>query len=125
MTDIIDCGLLTYARQPGRDILRRFNWRHLPLTFAVKLKGTSDTSVHTTHPKTEALLVAGSLMNVDIWLIDAGKIVHIFETKKDRIKSLDYLLVQSGYKLYLLADEDKDGQRCTSIITIYRDDIKQ
>ena len=71
------------------------------------------------------LLVAGSNQTVDIWSVDSGKVVHIFETKKDRIKSLNFLFVYAGYQLHLLADEEKGGQRCSSIICIQQEGMEQ
>lgn len=68
---------------------------------------------------TNVLIVAGSLSNVDIWSLDSGRIVHIFETKKDRIKNISLLLVKNSCKLYLLANEEKDGQRLSSVIVVY------
>lgn len=58
-------------------------------------------------------IVSGSQSIVDVINIDTGKIVHVFETKKDRIKSLS-LLVCRGSRLFLLAEEDKNS----SVISI-------
>ncbi|KAI3639968.1 hypothetical protein MIR68_001973 [Amoeboaphelidium protococcarum] len=74
---------------------------------------------------TNVLIVAGSLSNVDIWSLDSGRIVHIFETKKDRIKNISLLLVKNSCKLYLLANEEKDGQRLSSVIVVYQEGIEQ
>eukprot|EP00158_Paraphelidium_tribonemae_P006903 Partr_v1_DN28027_c0_g2_i3_m57238 putative mitogen-activated protein kinase kinase kinase kinase len=112
--------------------VRRFTWRMGPLTFATKLYVHASNSADNVTmsqtslspsitPQFNTLLVAGSLTSVDIWSMETGKIVHIFETKKDRIKKLSYLFVKSGYKLFILADEEKDGAKCSSIITVFQD----
>ena len=63
-------------------------------------------------------LVAGSESVVDVINTETGKIVHVFETKKDRIQSLN-LLVCKDKKLILLAKEDRDGQESfESVISI-------
>ncbi|KAI8593344.1 kinase-like domain-containing protein [Geranomyces variabilis] len=81
---------------------RTLTWRS-PLTFADRL-GTE-------------YLVAGSSGVVDVINSDTGKIVHVFETKRDKIRSLG-LLVCKGEKLFLLAEEEKDGMKTASIILI-------
>lgn len=96
-----EVGILTMGGAIGRD-LKRFAWRN-PLTFAARL--------------TPTLLVAGSLAVVDVWSIETGKIVHIFETKKDRIRSLNLLSCKEN-RLYMLAEEEKDGNKTSSIIQI-------
>ncbi|KAJ3293461.1 hypothetical protein HK104_004432 [Borealophlyctis nickersoniae] len=62
-------------------------------------------------------LVAGSSAVVDVINSETGKIVHVFETKKDKIRSLE-LLVSKGDRLFLLAEEDKDNIKTSSIIMI-------
>lgn len=62
-------------------------------------------------------LVAGSVSVVDIINSTTGKIVHVFETKKDKIRSLS-LLVARGPLLYLLAEEERQGARTAAIILI-------
>lgn len=130
-------GILTYSDTAGEEVLKKFVWRQAPLTFASTLlavhtnthghlseeinQSSSSGSGINSHGVPPVLLVAGSTTTVDIWSLETGKIVHIFETKKDRIRKLDFLLVKSGYKLLLLADEEKDGQPCSSIITIMQD----
>ncbi|RKO88914.1 hypothetical protein BDK51DRAFT_32830 [Blyttiomyces helicus] len=46
---------------------------------------------------------------------DSGKIVHVFETKEDKIRALE-LPVCRGDKLSLLAEGKKDGMKTSSII---------
>ncbi|KAH6572221.1 hypothetical protein BASA60_006722 [Batrachochytrium salamandrivorans] len=77
-------------------------WRN-PLTFAARLG--------------EDYLVAGSTTVVDVINSVTGKMVHVFETKRDKIRSLE-LLVARGNKLYLFAEEEKDGNRTAAIILI-------
>ena len=62
-------------------------------------------------------LVAGSTTVVDVINSVTGKMVHVFETKKDKIRSLE-LLVARGNKLYLFAEEEKDGSRTAAVILI-------
>ncbi|KAJ3039783.1 hypothetical protein HDV00_011910 [Rhizophlyctis rosea] len=81
---------------------KTLTWRN-PLTFASKL-GTD-------------LLVAGSSAVVDVINSESGKIVHIFETKKDKLRSLE-LLVSKSNKLFLLTDEEKDGVKTSQVILI-------
>ncbi|RKP21189.1 hypothetical protein ROZALSC1DRAFT_11709 [Rozella allomycis CSF55] len=80
-----------------------FTWRQ-SLLFAAKLSHN--------------LIVAGSHQVVDVWSAETGKIVHIFETKKNRIRSLK-LLSCKGDRLFMLADEDRDGMKSVSVICIY------
>lgn len=77
-------------------------WRN-PLTFSTVLA--------------QQFLVAGSPPVVDVINVETGKIVHVFETKKDRIKSIN-LLVCRHKTLLLIADEEKDGVKSSSIIRI-------
>jgi hypothetical protein len=62
-------------------------------------------------------LVAGSTSVVDVINTITGKIVHVFETKKDKIRSLS-LLVAQGKQLYLLAEEERDGAKTAAIILV-------
>lgn len=71
---------------------------------------------------TPMLLVAGSTSVVDVIQIDTGKIVHVFETKKDKIKALNLMACREG-KLFLLADEERDNKSCWSVIAISTDAI--
>ena len=96
-----DYGVYTTPSTVSREI-RRFQWRH-PLTFAARLTST--------------LLVAGSQAVVDVWSIELGKVVHIFETKKDRIRCLNLLSCKEN-KLYMMAEEEKDNVKTSSIIQI-------
>ncbi|TPX67349.1 hypothetical protein SpCBS45565_g03850 [Spizellomyces sp. 'palustris'] len=81
---------------------RTLTWRN-SLTFSGKLG--------------DDYLVAGSTAVVDVINSETGKIVHVFETKRDKIRSLN-LLVCKGEKLFLLAEEEKDGMKTASIILI-------
>ena len=62
-------------------------------------------------------LVAGSTSVVDVIDSRTGRIVHVFETKKDKIRSLR-LLVAHGSLIYLLAEEERDGVRTVAIISV-------
>jgi WD40 repeat protein len=84
------------------------------MTFGVLLKG-SDLAPGAA-PST--LFSIGSSTTIDVWSLELGKIVHIFETKKDRIKRLDFLLVKKGNHLVVVADEDKEGACTSSVIHI-------
>lgn len=91
------------------------------MTFAVLLKAGDTPPVG--GPTTSAaagstLFSVGSATTIDVWSLEMGKIVHIFETKRDRIKRLDFLLVKKGNHLVVVADEDKDGACTSSVIHI-------
>eukprot|EP00842_Homolaphlyctis_polyrhiza_P006070 jgi/Hompol1/6464/HPOL_003551-RA len=77
-------------------------WRN-PLTFAARLG--------------DDYLAAGSSSVVDVINSNTGKIVHVFETKRDKIQNLK-LLVARGGKLYILAEEERDGIRTAAIILV-------
>lgn len=77
-------------------------WRH-PLTFTAKIG--------------RDYLVAGSTSVVDVIDTATGKIVHVFETKKDKIRQLR-LLVARGSQIYLLAEEERDGIKTVAIILV-------
>jgi hypothetical protein len=62
-------------------------------------------------------LFAGSTSVVDVIDSRTGRIVHVFETKKDKIRELK-LLVARGNQVYLLAEEEKDGMRASAIISV-------
>ncbi|KAJ3324983.1 hypothetical protein HDV06_005572 [Boothiomyces sp. JEL0866] len=87
---------------PSNPTKSLLTWRN-PLTFATKL-GTD-------------YLVAGSNSVVDVVYSPTGKIVHVFETKKDKIRSLK-LLVARNHQIYLLAEEERDGVRTVAIILV-------
>ncbi|KAJ3274129.1 hypothetical protein HDV01_003412 [Terramyces sp. JEL0728] len=97
----IDIGMIQSidSSNPTKSLL---TWRN-PLTFATKL-GTD-------------YLVAGSNSVVDVVYSPTGKIVHVFETKKDKIRSLK-LLVARNQQIYLLAEEERDGVRTVAIILV-------
>ncbi|KAI8897486.1 CNH domain-containing protein [Globomyces pollinis-pini] len=78
------------------------NWRY-PLTFAAKIG--------------DEYLLAGSNSIVDVIHTNTGKIVHVFETKKEKIRSLCHLVSRSN-QVYLLAEEEKDGIKTVAIILI-------
>ena len=124
------------------DEMRRYMWR-LPMTFAARLHSpipdpgikpshsfesmSSFTSTNTTANNNLSsssssnggiLLAVGSETSVDIWSMDTGKVVHIFETKRDRMKRLQFLFVMHRSRLHVLADEERDGVMCSSIICI-------
>jgi hypothetical protein len=61
--------------------------------------------------------VAGSTSVVDVISTDSGKLVHVFETKRDKIRSLS-LLSCKGQRLFLLAEEEKDAVKTFSIICV-------
>ncbi|KAI8927096.1 hypothetical protein BC831DRAFT_399103 [Entophlyctis helioformis] len=86
----------------SHDMRAVLTWRNA-LTFAARLG--------------DDYLVVGSASVVDVINSLTGKIVHVFETKKDKIRSLR-LLVARGGRLYLLAEEEKDGNRTSAIILI-------
>lgn len=147
----LDCGILTHVDSPGDELRKftwrqsplTFATKLQPPVDAVtpatdkksaagsavgsnsSISGQSSTTAAATSAHSpwlhSTLLVAGSATTVDIWSLDTGKIVHIFETKKDRIKSLEFLFVRNRHRLYLLADEEKDGVQCSSIISVYQD----
>ncbi|KAI8913571.1 citron-like protein [Gorgonomyces haynaldii] len=77
-------------------------WRH-PMTFASKIS--------------DDYIVAGSQSVVDVINSHTGKIVHVFETKKDKIKQLG-LLTSRDSTLYLLAEEERDGVKTCAIILV-------
>lgn len=77
-------------------------WRN-PLTFVAKIGPD--------------FLVAGSISMVDVIDSHSGRIVHVFETKKDKIRSLR-LLAGRGNQIYLLAEEERDGLKTVAIISV-------
>ncbi|KAJ3343384.1 hypothetical protein HDU93_008749 [Gonapodya sp. JEL0774] len=94
-------GVITKTDQPNTDH-RTLTWRN-PLTFASKLG--------------KEFLVVGSTSVVDVINSETGKIVHVFETKKDKIRGLSLL--------FLLAEEEKDGSRLASIASRFWDMVLQ
>ncbi|EGF78948.1 expressed protein [Batrachochytrium dendrobatidis JAM81] len=93
---------LLHSLESSKDTYATLTWRN-PLTFAARLS--------------DDFLVAGSTTVVDVINSVTGKMVHVFETKKDKIRSLE-LLVARGNKLYLFAEEEKDGSRTAAVILI-------
>jgi len=49
--------------------------------------------------------------------VETNKIVHVFETKKDKIRSLKHLL-SKGNRIYLMAEEEKEAGHVASIIQV-------
>ena len=126
-------GILTRVDSPKEE-LKRYQWRN-PLTFSTLLRVSasfdpqqSDSSASvgqalklksdTLKQFQQTLVVCGAMNMVDIWSLDTGRIVHVFETKRDRIKRLGLLMVHQEDRLFLMADEEKDGQRCSSVLCI-------
>lgn len=108
-------GVITTVDSPAHE-LKRLLWRQVPLTFVVKLTAeNSDPAAKSTN----TLFAVGSTTTIDVWSLELAKIVHIFETKKDRIKRLGFLLAKKGNHLLVVADEEKDGQSTSSVIHIH------
>ncbi|ORZ34192.1 kinase-like domain-containing protein [Catenaria anguillulae PL171] len=88
---------------------RKLVWRH-PVQFADRVGS-------------EHVALCGTTL-LDVWHIAQGKVVHIFETKKDRLRGLSLLMSkdagmgQPGGKVYLLSDEEKDGEHTYSVLCI-------
>ncbi|KAJ1557891.1 hypothetical protein HK096_004769, partial [Nowakowskiella sp. JEL0078] len=97
-------GLVTDLEGLASDT-KQFKWRN-SLAFTGKLG--------------EDYLAAGTRTAVDIVNHETGKIVHVFETSKSRIRELSFLLSKSN-KLFLLAEEERDSMKTSSIITIQLD----
>ncbi|KAJ3070091.1 Mitogen-activated protein kinase kinase kinase kinase 3 [Podochytrium sp. JEL0797] len=95
-------GLVSPFGEDAGEEIKRLNWRN-EITFAVKL-GTK-------------FLVAGSTSVLDVINVETGKIVHVFATKMEKIRALR-LLACHGNKLFLQADEEKDGVRIASVVCI-------
>ena len=76
-------------------------WRH-PLTFSTKIRN---------------YLVAGSQSIIDVIDINTGKIIHVFETKREKIRGLKFLVARDNL-LYLLAEEEREAQKTVAIIKI-------
>lgn len=137
-------GILINPERP-RTILQTIEWRLTPSNFVTV--SPLQTSVTTIQRRSMPLVVVGSPHSVDIWSIFdrklnpsqyTPKIVHVFETKHDRIKSISLLPVfdtqGNGHNrvdtsgkiyqkvVYLLANEEKAGKKCWSVI--YIDKIK-
>ncbi|KAJ3123796.1 Mitogen-activated protein kinase kinase kinase kinase 3 [Nowakowskiella sp. JEL0407] len=93
-------GLVTDFEGEANDT-KQFRWRN-SLSFAGKLG--------------EEFLAAGTKTAVDIVNHRSGKIVHVFETSRSKIKGFEFLFAK-GNRLFLLA-EDGGATRALSIITI-------
>jgi serine/threonine protein kinase len=106
------CGVVVNSSNIAKEV-KRLSWRVTPITFVTRIATSNISNI--------SLLVVGSTSSVDIWSVETGKIVHIFETKKDKIRSLSFLSTKHE-KLFLMADEVKENDNCSSIISIYQDD---
>ncbi len=53
----------------------------------------------------DQFLVVGSTMMVDVIQVSTGKVVHVFETRKEKVKSLS-LLFQKANQLVSFSDCD-------------------
>ncbi|ORY39991.1 hypothetical protein BCR33DRAFT_681595 [Rhizoclosmatium globosum] len=62
-------------------------------------------------------IVAGSTSVIDVINVETGKVVHVFATSMEKIRALRFLTCH-GNKLFLQADEVKDGNRIGSILCI-------
>ena len=91
---------IVMEKESGRNKI--LNWRN-PMTFAAQLG--SD------------YLVAGSTHGMDVIHKETSKIVHVFETKRDKIKSLALLACQHPF-LCLEAEEESPGPSSRFIILI-------
>jgi hypothetical protein len=125
-------GVLVAVDRP-MDVVKRYRWRQ-PITYATALNmqrpSSSSSSTSPTSTDTNAalpaavqsllqrvLIVAGHQSTVDIWHPLDNRLVHVFETRSDRIKSLHFLQAQQD-RFYLAADEEKDGMKCASVICV-------
>ncbi|KAI9008377.1 hypothetical protein BC832DRAFT_530362 [Gaertneriomyces semiglobifer] len=81
---------------------KTLNWRH-PLTFHGRL-----TPTH---------LISGSATTLDVISLPSGKIMHVFETKRDKIKGLHLLVCKEG-RVFVMAEEERDGGAVGSVILI-------
>lgn len=82
-----------------------FKWRRFPLCFSAAFG--------------EDLFVSGFESVLDIWSLSLGRIVHIFETKKNKLQSLKMLTCRKG-TLFLQAREERDGAGLISLLVIQR-----
>ncbi|KAL7750289.1 hypothetical protein RI367_004462 [Sorochytrium milnesiophthora] len=88
------------------DKSKRMVWRN-PVVFADNLG-------------TDFFAACGTTI-LDVWNVHTGKVVHIFETKKDRVRGL-YLLRGKEGRVYLQSEEiGKDGQSTFSVLSISQD----
>ncbi|KAJ1504457.1 hypothetical protein HMI55_002003, partial [Coelomomyces lativittatus] len=56
---------------------------------------------------------------LDVWHVAQGKIIHIFETKKSRVKGMSLLTYcEEEGKLYLMSEEEKDSLKVYSVIAV-------
>ncbi|KAI9016818.1 hypothetical protein DFJ74DRAFT_608746, partial [Hyaloraphidium curvatum] len=84
---------------------RAIQWR-APMCFATRIG--------------DDFVVAGSSSVVDVFQVSTGKLVHVFETRKEKVKSLNHLFHRDKY-LYLLVEETRDGKEFSSIIQIVQE----
>lgn len=108
------CGIVldeaNFSRSEGidfslvPDMMRLLIWRKAPIKFSHSF------------PKPHSLCVVGVESIVDVWEVQSsGRIVHIFETKKNKLHDLSCLLIREN-KCFLVAHEDKGSS--TSVIVI-------
>lgn len=65
----------------------------------------------------DIFLVVGSRSVVDVIDVRNGRIVHVFETRRDKIRALR-MLVSRGGRVFLVAEEEREGVRTVAIICI-------
>ncbi|KAJ3372465.1 Mitogen-activated protein kinase kinase kinase kinase 3 [Allomyces arbusculus] len=113
---ILEATTPTDSTTPQLVLKRKLPWRH-PVLFAERLGNE--------------YFAACSASLLDVWHVAAAKIVHIFETKKDRTRGISLLAARdappgqqavpgapAGGRVYLLSDEEKDGERTFSVLCI-------
>ncbi|KAJ3014354.1 UNVERIFIED_CONTAM: hypothetical protein HDU68_000327, partial [Siphonaria sp. JEL0065] len=93
-------GLVSALGLDAGEDVRSLNWRN-EATFATKLGSK--------------YLAMGSNSTLDVIDIETGKIAHVFETSTNKIRQLRLLACQEN-KLFLQADEEKQGVKTASII---------
>ncbi|KAI9355040.1 hypothetical protein DFJ73DRAFT_920396 [Zopfochytrium polystomum] len=102
-----DSVLLCYESEKpfvvlGSHEMRYMHWR-TPLKFAGKLG--------------QNFLAAGANSVIDIVHPDSAALVHVFETKREKTKGLQLLSCRAN-RLFLLAEEVKNGVELFSIISV-------
>jgi Tat protein secretion system quality control protein TatD with DNase activity len=64
-------------------------------------------------------VAAGSSNLLDVWVVQQQpKIVHVFQTKKDKLQTLQLLTARDN-KLFMVIDESTAEQNTSSIVCIY------
>ncbi|KAI8814315.1 CNH domain-containing protein [Cladochytrium replicatum] len=100
-----DMGIIATAAPQSDQQTKSVHWRS-PLTFASKLG--------------EQFLVCGSEFVVNIVDASTRKVVHVFETKREKVLALRLLGCVEN-RLFLLVEEEKDGNWSSSVIHIQQD----